>query len=402
MPRQLSIALWCLVFIMGVAIFWLKSNSNANNSQKVKLEPIEESGTSTASDGRVLVDIPWDHLPSVDRFEMTDQAGNTLNTATLHNRPYVVSFFFASCPSFCRDLNNELDRVNKLLQKTDIQFLTITVDPDRDSQKVLSDYAAGYDARPDRWAFLRGSHAERKRIGQRIFDVVVDRDTHTDSIILVDKWGRYRDRFKWDQPADMKRFLEVAQKVAAETEPPLGQIVRTRNVMAGVEAENLGSRPWLRDFHLKDPQGKKFFSRDMTGEVWLARFGNMDPATAKQVQAWQESIQQETQKNVRWISIGTGVPANYEMDLQGISCFQSEAVKVRRIVRECFGLRSLFESEGLSPSLSSTVMLMDRWCGVRGRFDLKKPSDYSKLIQRIGELSNETIPPAPTFGFTLD
>ena len=97
----------------------------------------------------------------------------------------------------------------------------------------------------------------------------------------MDKWGRYRDRFKWSSPEDMKRFVKVVNDVATETEPPLGVAVQTRNVMAGVDPPNLGAFAWLRDFHLEGPEaGKKIFSRQFSGEVWLARFAGSETLAA--------------------------------------------------------------------------------------------------------------------------
>lgn len=400
MPRFVSVLLWVMVAIAGVAIVWLRSIDQSPAPQP--LDQPSDSEVVTTKDGRAFVRIPWDHLPSVDRFELTDQSGKPLDTAALHGRPYVVSFFFASCPSFCRDLNNELDRVNQLLPKTDIQFLTITVDPDVDTIKVLKQYADGYDAQPNRWAFLRGSDQQLKRIGRRIFDVVVDRDTHTDNIILVDKWGRYRDRFKWDQTEDMKRFLKVAREVAAETEPPLGKTIETRNVNAGIDLD-LAQRPWLRDFHLSGPGGESFFSRDLTGKPWLARFGSMDSETAKRIQDCQQNIRSKTNQSVPWISLGEGKTSPQEPNVADLQSYEVEGVKLRRIAREYFGANVSAEDDtNWVATLRSTVFVVDRWGNVRDAVSLDDEDSQDRLAEQIRVLSAEKLPPAPTFGFSKD
>ena len=58
--------------------------------------------------GAVLVEVPWKHLPHIDRFEMKNQEGEKFDSANLAGKPYAVSFFFATCPSICRDLNLSL------------------------------------------------------------------------------------------------------------------------------------------------------------------------------------------------------------------------------------------------------------------------------------------------------
>jgi len=73
----------------------------------------------------------------------------------------------------------------------------------------------------------------------------------------------------------MKRFVKVVKDVAAETEPPLGVAVQTRNIMAGVDPPKLSAFAWLRDFHLEGAEAdQKIFSRRFSGQVWLARFVN--------------------------------------------------------------------------------------------------------------------------------
>lgn len=408
MPRYITFALWILVALMGLGLIWHKANQaydDRNAQQSVvnlDLEPV---------DGRAIFDINWNHLPSVDRFRLTDHEGVELDTAKLHGRPYVVSFFFASCQSICRDLNNEIDRVNGLLKDVDVQFLTITVDPERDTQQVLNRYAEGYDAKPSRWAFLRGSQQDLDRIGKRIFDVVVDRDTHTDSIVLVDKWGRYRDRFKWDNPEDMKRFLDVTREVALESQPPIGKPFPTRNVKAGVEPENLSHCHWLRDFHVASENGTPFFSRDYTGSVWLARFGPMNPPLMDQVRNISSEINQRTKQDIRWISLGVTPVSMEEATLNNIRYFQVDSGKLTRIARECFGLNIESQTEPLDPEnknrvsfagVTSRLFVMDRWCNVRKSIELSDESAVKSLGDLLLELSQEKTPPPPTDGFSSE
>ncbi|MGB7328481.1 MAG: SCO family protein, partial [Rubripirellula sp.] len=349
------------------------------------------------------------HLPHVDQFVFTDQTGAEFDSVQLHGQPYVVSFFFASCPSFCRDLNNELARVNKILNNTDIRFLTITVDPERDTTEVLKTYAAGYDAKPERWAFLLGEKAQFARVGQRMFNLVVDRDTHTDNIVLVDKWGRYRDRFKWDQPQDMKRFVEVAREVAAETEPPLGKMIQTRNVLAGVEPANWGNLPWLRDFHLTDADGKHFFSRDLTGEVWLVNFSQNGTGTNAVSPEWLRELQSSFSDAPKLINLAVEFdPETDPLPADDWVRYSTDWRKLARIGRECFGLKMLTTENGqpaidteFIESISNSVFVIDRWGNVRDQIDVSVAANQARLIDMIQMFQSETMPPKPTMGFSV-
>jgi protein SCO1/2 len=261
--------LWVLVLIVSGSYYFTRPYKPKPDVVRLELE--EASRIMTTEDGRAIASTPWTHLSDVDRFVLTNHEGEQVDSADLHGTPYVVSFFFSSCPSFCRDLNKQISQSNQAVRGQDVRFLTITVDPDVDTVPVLKKYADSFDAKADRWAFLTGSMADLKAIGENSFNVVVDRDTHTDDILLVDKWGRYRDRFKWSSAADMKRFIDVVDEVCAETKPPMDKVVQTRNVMAGIDPPEINAIPWLQDFHLPTATGK-FFSRDLTGKVWVAHF----------------------------------------------------------------------------------------------------------------------------------
>ena len=365
-----------------------------------------DSGTNTANhevpEGTVIDSIPWKHLQHVDRFKLTDQNGDEFDTAKLVGKPYVISFFFASCPTFCKDLNKEIDRVNQLLKHTDIQFLTITVDPLVDTPEVLNKYAAEFGAKPERWAFLTGQKYKIVEIGEHTFNVVVDRDTHTDNILLVDKWGKYRDRFKWSQPIDMQRFVKVAKEVAAEKDPPLNEKVDTRNLLAGYEHEDLANVPWIRDFHLTERSGKKFFSRDLTGEVWIANFFfSSCPGICKQQNEYLRDLQKRLgDRAPRVVSITTD-PVNDTVDqLTKVArklgaddkkwlFMTGSSHLIERIGSE------FFKAKASGGHHSSQLYIVDRWGKVRGDFDWREAAQEIEMLKLVEELRAEDRPQRP-------
>lgn len=400
MRYAIPVTLWALVAIGAAFYFWGRSD-NAHGRRAVAPEKSEVNRNDTPQ-GTVIESIPWKHLPDVDRFKLTDQNGNKFDSGDLTGRPYVVSFFFASCPTFCRELNNELDRVNRALKDTDIQFLTITVDPENDTPEKLNQYAQGYDAKPDRWAFLTGQKYQLKEIGEHMFNVIVDRDTHTDNILLVDKWGRYRDRFKWDQSTDMKRFVKVCKEVAAETEPPLDGSVNTRNVLAGYEHPDLANVPWIRDFHLTERSGKKFFSRELTGEVWIGSFFfSSCPGICKDQNQYLRDLQNRLgEKAPRVVSITTDptndTPENlgryaktFGADAENWLFCTGDSHLIKRIGSE------FFKAHADGDHHSSDLFVVDRWGDVRGKFDWQEPKQEIAMLKLVEQLRAEDRPQRP-------
>ncbi len=400
MRYAIPVVLWALVAVC-LGVYFLNRPGNPGDGPKVDPKQVHKNNGEVPH-GTVIESIPWKHLPDVDRFKLTDQNGESFDSADLTGRPFVVSFFFASCPTFCRELNNELDRVNRALKDTDIQFLTITVDPENDTPEKLSQYAEGYDAKPDRWAFLTGQKYKLKEIGEHTFNVVVDRDTHTDNILLVDKWGRYRDRFKWDQPTDMKRFIKVSKQVAAETEPPLDGSVDTRNVLAGYEHPDLANVPWIRDFHLTERSGKKFFSRDLTGEVWIANFFfSSCPGICKAQNKYLRDLQKRLgEDSPRIVSITTD-PTNdtaahlrdfaktLTADKENWLFCTGDSHLIKRVGAE------FFKAHASDGHHSSELFVVDRWGEVRGKFDWQEPKQEIEMLKLVEQLRAEDRPQRP-------
>ena len=123
-------------------------------------------------------------------------------------------------------------------------------------RKYSARYAQDFDADPDRWVFLTDQMYKIKQLGEQVFRVVVDKDTHTDNILLVDRWGRYRDRFKWDDPYDMKRLLTGRQRCCRRARSSFGKICSAPAMCwPASEPINFNQVPWIREFHLTESSG---------------------------------------------------------------------------------------------------------------------------------------------------
>ena len=388
------ILLWVLVCVVGFVVY-LRPPA----PEPVSLGLVKDGQINTMEDGRAIATIPWEYLPDVDRFVLTDQEGQEVDSADLHGTPYVVSFFFSTCPSICRDLNKQIRQSIDAVGGQDIRFLTITVQQDVDTVPVLKKYADSFDAKADRWSFLTGSLKDIEAVGQGSFNVVVDPETHTDDILLVDKWGRNRDRFKWSSAEDMKRFIKVVKDVAQETEPPLGVAVQTRNVMAGVDPPSLNAVARLRDFHLQGAEAhQEIFSRQFTGEVWLALFvSNQQPAdnVEDQVREVLKGLPMFVGKPIPLLQISPGLEAKHVANeppvVRSISGW-GEPAKLKRVAEEYFGVP--FDEARLGKQL----FVVDRWGNVRDSLDVEAGGFAETLRAAVTKYSTEQKPGPPTFG----
>lgn len=75
-------------------------------------------------------------------FTLTGTDGKPFSTEQLKGRPYVVFFGFTHCPDVCPNTLGRLAKLRKDLGQGDRPFeiLFVTVDPKRDTAKVVADY----------------------------------------------------------------------------------------------------------------------------------------------------------------------------------------------------------------------------------------------------------------------
>ncbi len=390
MRKAIPICLWFAVLIGTSWIFF-----DRLTRPNLPILQFDESSTN----GVVLEDIPWKHLPDVPRFQFTNQANLEFDSAALNGHVYAVSFFFATCPTICRDLNRQIAKLNERTADVDLTFVSLTVDPEQDTPEILAKYAKELGAVPGRWEFLTGSMHRLKELGEHVFRVVIDKATHTDNILLVDKWGRYRDRFKWDDPLEMKRFVEVARELAAETSPPLSKIVKTRNTLPLVAGTNWAITPWIRDFKLASQQGREVFSREFTGRVWVASFffSNCRGICPKQ-NAYIAGLRERIgDKQLQFVSITTD-PQNdtpsvlekyasqFGVNDDNWQFCTGDPLLVKRISSEFFGASSGGDHH------TSLLFVVDRWGRLRGRFDWQKPEEEVEMLKLIDVLNREDQP----------
>ena len=400
MNKTIPIILWLLVLGLGSGVAYYSFKNSESDIASAPVTHGDGEGLQVKQ-GKAFLDVKWKHLPDVPRFKMTNQLNEEFDSADVAGRPMVVSFFFATCPTICRELNTQIAKLREDLNDPEMMFTTISVQPEKDTPEVLGRYAQDFDATPDDWNFLTAPIYKVKQLGSQAFNVSVDPETHTDNILLVDRWGRYRDRFKWDDPYDMKRFLTVAKDVLAEQKPPLEATFSTRNVMAGIEPGDISTVPWIREFHLIDQDSNKFFSRDLVGEVWIASFFFVAcPGICLEQNQYIASLQKRLgDRPVSLVSIstnpGSDTPTRLKdyagkvgAELSNWQFLTGNDDLIKRTGAEYF---KAYASGGHHSSL---LFVVDKWGNVRGEFDWREPAAEIQLVDLVDELNKESVPVA--------
>ena len=172
--------------------------------------PIAESHGSSENPDPVK---PPEDEPWLSRFELTERNGETVSSESLIGHPYLVSFFFTTCPSICVQQNQKLKELQDQFAGRDIKFLAITVDPETDTLDRLKEYATRFGADPQQWLFLTGDLTYIRRIGAEIFQQPVDKKFHTERFALVDPEGNIEGIYSWPEKRQMEKMVEEIESM---------------------------------------------------------------------------------------------------------------------------------------------------------------------------------------------
>jgi protein SCO1 len=158
-------------------------------------------------------------------FILTDQDGRRLGLKELRGRVVVVTFIYTSCADACPLLTAKMAALQDDLGSDfgrKIFFVSITVDPERDTPEVLTRYAQAHGARLSGWAFLTGTPDEIRAVARQ-YGIYYKKQAagdvdHSFLTSLVDQRGTLRVQYmgiRFD-PDELLRDLQALLREGAE------------------------------------------------------------------------------------------------------------------------------------------------------------------------------------------
>lgn len=98
-------------------------------------------------------------------FTLTDQLERPVSSDELRGKVVVANFIYTSCRDICPLLSVRMKALQERLREEQllgrqVQLLSFTVDPERDTPAVLRAYAERHQADPLAWRFLTGPKDE--------------------------------------------------------------------------------------------------------------------------------------------------------------------------------------------------------------------------------------------------
>jgi protein SCO1 len=149
-------------------------------------------------------------------FALTSQDGMPVSLGDFHGKVVAVTFIYTSCTDTCPLLTAKMAQVQDELGSdfgAKIAFISITVDPERDTPGVLKSYAQNFSANLAGWTFLTGTPAAVRDVTRRYGIFVAKAEDgevdHTFLTSLIDPQGILRVQYlgvRFD-PEEFRRDL---------------------------------------------------------------------------------------------------------------------------------------------------------------------------------------------------
>lgn len=195
MKNKSYIGISLVILVFGI-IFVPKIVNRVKGGEVVKGDRLDQVSNHGKDTDQLFV------MGSVPTFKLTDQNGKTISDTSLRGKVYVLEFFFTTCPTICPKMNmNMVDIQNKFFGNPNVALVSITIDPEHDTQKVLKDHAEIIGAKSSNWHFLTGDKSYIYDISNKGFNLYAGENSkanggfeHSGMFALIDKKGNIRCR----------------------------------------------------------------------------------------------------------------------------------------------------------------------------------------------------------------
>ena len=218
-------SIYSLLIALAIPVFcylWLKSASDSavDMPRHYLLDTVYES----VVDGKLKSDSIWHTTKNI---HLVNQLGDSVSLYDQQGKIIILDFFFTSCGSICPRLTNNMSTLQRSFSKggdtrkkidtSIVQFMSISVDPNRDSVPVLRDYANKMNVASDNWWLLTGNRDsiykfafEEMKVDSFSTEPVSPDFVHTSRYILIDKKMQVRGYYNG---LDSASLLKLAKDV---------------------------------------------------------------------------------------------------------------------------------------------------------------------------------------------
>jgi cytochrome oxidase Cu insertion factor (SCO1/SenC/PrrC family) len=158
-------------------------------------------------------------------FVLTDQDGNLFTSDELRGKVWVLSFFFKNCAKECLELNRKLAELQQAIPNADVQFVSISCNPEIDTPQELQIYRQGFRGDPLRWHMLTGNFNYIDEKIAKPLSLTYKRSDHSQRVVIFGRDGLPKEYLgllpetEVERTAEMDRAKKRITELLAEPAP---------------------------------------------------------------------------------------------------------------------------------------------------------------------------------------
>lgn len=171
-------------------------------------------------DGKEVEDTIYPKIPA---FKYLNQDSLWISSKSMKGKVWIANFFFTSCPTICPKMTAQMKRLSILTKdlEKEIQFMSFSINPDRDRPFLLQKYIAKNGITAKNWYFFTGNkESEVHFLGDQHFLVNAREDlgseggyAHSEAFVLVDKEGYIRGMYNGTDTKEVDKLQKDLRKL---------------------------------------------------------------------------------------------------------------------------------------------------------------------------------------------
>ncbi|MBG6186362.1 SCO family protein [Flavobacterium sp. CAN_S2] len=166
------------------------------NDKVVQGDRLDSVNPTTTEEGELI------KIGPAPKFELINQDSKKVTNETYEGKVYVLEFFFTTCPTICPKMNESMLLIEKkFFGNPNFGIVSITIDPEHDTAKVLKEHANLLGVKSTNWNFLTGNKAYIFNLANKGFNLYAGENKkvaggfeHSGLFALIDKNGNIRCR----------------------------------------------------------------------------------------------------------------------------------------------------------------------------------------------------------------
>ena len=139
-------------------------------------------------------------IGNVPSFSLVGADSRSITLEDLKGKVWVASFIFTKCSGICPIMMGQMHQLQSEFTDHELRFVSITVDPEYDTPKVLAGFGSQHGVDSNRWLFLTGNKEAVFKIARNGFRLTTEDSQenqdeqilHSPHFVLIDREAQIR------------------------------------------------------------------------------------------------------------------------------------------------------------------------------------------------------------------